>query len=176
MSRAVERHQIDHGEGAVARDPSVDGGVIADARFLHRCCEGPVSGFHEGAPIQGEGAERLRPARQDLRGLSRPFAGHGHERGSSPISIAFGQAVDQPGVHQRRHRRAAVLFHRDARTARPRPSSDDREQATQGAGRAERGGSGASPQSRAGPQVRSRAQRRLRRGPAGVRGREPQGV
>ena len=55
--------------------------------------------------IQGEGAERLRPARQDLRGLTRPFAGHGHERGSSPISIAFGQAADQPRVHQRRDRR-----------------------------------------------------------------------
>ena len=93
--------------------------------------------------------ERLRPARQNLRGLSRPFAGHGHERGSSPISIAFGQAADQPRVHQRRHRRAAVLFHRDARTARPRSSSDDREQAAQSAGRAERGGSNASPRSRA---------------------------
>ena len=30
---------------------------------------------------------------KDLRGLTRPFAGHGHERGSSPISIAFGQAA-----------------------------------------------------------------------------------
>ena len=32
-------------------------------------------------------------------------------------------------VHQRRDRRVALLFHRDARTARPRSSSDDREQA-----------------------------------------------
>ena len=51
------------------------------------------------------------------------------ERGTSSISIAFGQAADQPRVHQRRHRRAAVLFHRDARTARPRSSSDDRDAA-----------------------------------------------
>ena len=31
---------------------------------------------HDGAPFQGEGAEGLRPARQDLRGLPRPVAGH----------------------------------------------------------------------------------------------------
>ena len=43
--------------------------------------------------------------------------------------------------------------------------------AAQGAGRAEPGGGGASPRSRARPQVQGRAQRRLRRRPAGVRGR-----
>ena len=48
--------------------------------------------------------------------------------------------------------------------------------AAQGAGRAEPGGGGASPRSRARPQVQGRAQRRLRRGPAGVRGRGPEGV
>ncbi len=131
---------------------------------------------HDGASLQGEGAEGLRPARQNLRGLPRTVAGHGDQRGPSPFSAAYGAAADQPRVHQRRHLRAAVLFHRDARTARSRSPSDDREQAAQGAGRAERGGSGASPRSRAGPQVQSRAQRRLRRGPARARGREPEGV
>src|SRR5271157_2787085 len=97
-----------------------------------------------------KGSEGLRPARQNLRGLPRPVAGHGDERGPSPFSAAYGAAADQPRVDQRRHRRAAVLFHRDAPTARPRSPSDDREQAAQGAGRAEPGGSGASPRSRAG--------------------------
>ena len=41
---------------------------------------------------------------------------------------------------QRRHRRAAVLFHRDARKARSCSSFEDRDQATQGAGRPEPGG------------------------------------
>ena len=50
---------------------------------------------HDGAPVQGEGAEGLRPARQDLRGLPRPVAGHGHERGPSPLSTAYGAAADQ---------------------------------------------------------------------------------
>jgi len=54
-------------------------------------------------------AEGLRPARQDLRGLPRPIARHGHERGPSPLSAAYGAAADQRRVHQRRHRRAAVL-------------------------------------------------------------------
>ncbi len=40
--------------------------------------------------FKGEGTERLRPARQNLCGLSRPFAGCGHERGPSPLSAAFG--------------------------------------------------------------------------------------
>ena len=98
------------------------------------------------------------------------------KRGPSPLSAAYGAAADQPRVDQRRHRRAAVLLHRDARTARPRSSSEDRDRAAPGAGRAEPGGGGASPRSRAGPQVQGRAQRRLRRGPAGVRSREPEGV
>ena len=55
-------------------------------------------------------------------------------------------------VDQRRHRRAAVLFHRDARTARPCPPSDDREQTAQGAGRAEPGRGSAPARSRARPQ------------------------
>src|ERR1700727_4016648 len=54
------------------------------------------------------------------------------------------QAADERRVHQRRHRRVALLFRRDARTARPRSSSDDREQAAPSAGRAEPGGGGAS--------------------------------
>src|SRR5579863_2308280 len=49
------------------------------------------------------------------------------------------------GVDQRRHRRAAVFLHGDARTARPRPPSEDRERAAQGPGRAEPGGGGAAP-------------------------------
>ena len=68
------------------------------------------------------------------------------------------------------------FFTDDARTARPRSSSEDRERAAQGADRAEPGGGGASPPGRAGPQVQGRAQRRLWRGPPGVRGREPEGV
>ncbi len=77
---------------------------------------------------------------------------------------------------QLRHRRAAVFLHRDARTPRPGSSSEARNRAAPDAGRAEPGGGGASPRSRAGPQVQGRAQRRLRRGPSGVRGREPEGV
>ena len=56
-----------------------------------------------------EKVQKIRPARQDLRGLPRPVAGHGHERGPSPLSAAHGAAADQRRVHQRRHRRAAVL-------------------------------------------------------------------
>lgn len=33
---------------------------------------------------------------------------------SSPLSTAYGAAASQPLDDQRRHRRAAVLFHRDA--------------------------------------------------------------
>jgi len=40
---------------------------------------------------------------------------------------------------------AALLFHRDARTARPRPPSHNRAQAAQGPGRAEPGRGGAAP-------------------------------
>ena len=43
------------------------------------------------------------------------------------FQVHLAQAADRRCDHQRRHRRAAVLFQRDARTARPRPSSDDRE-------------------------------------------------
>src|ERR1700691_2839390 len=84
---------------------------------------------HGGAPVQGEGAEGLRPARQDLCGLPRPIARYGDEGGPSPLSVASGAAADQPGFDQRRRHRASVLLHRDARTDRPRSSSDDREQA-----------------------------------------------
>ncbi len=86
------------------------------------------------------------------------------------------KAAYQPDDHQFRHLRVAVLFHRDARKARSRSSSEDRDQAAQGAGRAEPGRGGASPPGRAGPQVQGRAQRRLWRRPPGVRGREPEGV
>src|ERR1700733_869762 len=58
--------------------------------------------------------------------------------------VRNGEAADERRVHQRRHRRVALLFRRDARTARPRSSSDDREQAAPSAGRAEPGGGGAS--------------------------------
>ena len=57
-----------------------------------------------------EGAEGLRPARQDLHGLPRPVARYGDEGGPSPLSTAYGAAADQRRVDQRRHRRAAVLF------------------------------------------------------------------
>ena len=56
---------------------------------------------HDGASIQGEGAERLRPARQNLRGLTRPFAGHGHERGSA-IVFCIWPSSRSAQVHQRR--------------------------------------------------------------------------
>ena len=55
-------------------------------------------------------------------------------------------------------------------------SSEDRDQAAQGAGRPELGGGGASPPGRSEPQVQGRDQRRLRRRPPGVRSREPEGV
>ena len=113
---------------------------------------------------------------RNSRGLPWPVAGYGDERGSSPLSASYGAAADQPLVDQRRHRRAAVLFHPDARTARPRSPSEDRERAPQGAGRAEPGGSGAPAPSRARPQVQSGAQRRLRCGPTRLRSRAPEGV
>ncbi len=47
---------------------------------------------------------------------------------------------------------------------------------SQGAGRSEPGGGGASPRSRAGPQVQGRPQRRLRGRPPGVGSRPPEGV
>ena len=86
----------------------------------------------------GIGLVQLLKMKADLR----------HERGPSPLSTAYGEATDERRVHQRRHRRVALLFQRDARTARPCPSSDDREQTAQGPGRAEPGGGGASARSR----------------------------
>src|SRR5271166_3143985 len=56
-----------------------------DVRQAHQSTASAHDRRHDSAPDQGEGAERLRPARQDLRGLSRPFAGHRHERGPSPL-------------------------------------------------------------------------------------------
>src|SRR6516164_9260335 len=108
---------------------------------------------HDGAPVQRSDPEGLRSECKELHGLPRPVAGHGDERRSSPLSTAYGAAAGQPLVDQRRHRRAAVLFYRDARTARPRSPSEDRERAAQGPSRAEPGGGGASPRSSAGPQV-----------------------
>ena len=110
--------------------------------------------------VQGEVSEGLRPAREDLLGVPRPFSGYGDERGPSPLSTAHGPATDRRADHQFRHRRVAVLLHRDARTARPRSSSAARERAAKGAGRAESGGGGASPPGRAGPQVQGRASSR----------------
>ena len=53
-----------------------------DVRQAHQPAAPAHDRRHDGASVQGEGAERLRPARQNLRGLTRPFAGlHGHERG-----------------------------------------------------------------------------------------------
>ena len=147
-----------------------------DVRQAHQPAASAHDRRHDGASVQGEGAEGLRPARQNLCGLPRPVARYGDEGGPSPLSVASGAAADQPGFDQRRRRRASVLLHRDARTARPRSSSDDREQAAQGAGRAQPGRGGAPARSRAGPEVQGRAQRRLRRGPARVRGRAPEGV
>jgi hypothetical protein len=131
---------------------------------------------HDGAPLQGKGSEGLRPARQEVRSLPRPFAGHRDERGSSPLSIAYGDAADRRSDHQLSHRRAAVLLQRNARTARPRPPSDDGAQTAQGPGRAEPGGGGSAARSGARPEVQGRVWRRLRRGAARIRGRRPEGV
>ena len=38
----------------------------------------------------------LRPQREEVRGLPRPVAGYGDERGSSAISTAYGAAAGQP--------------------------------------------------------------------------------
>ena len=58
------------------------------------------------------------------------------------FQVHSGAAADRRCDHQRRHRRAAVLFQRDARTARPRPSSDDRDETAQVPCRLEPGGGG----------------------------------
>ena len=75
--------------------------------------------------------------------------------GTFATSTAYGAVADRSSDHQRRHRRAALLFHRDARTARPRSSSGDREQAAKGAGRLEPGGGGAAARSLPGTKPRS---------------------
>jgi hypothetical protein len=92
---------------------------------------------HEGAPVQRRHPEGLRSQCEELCGLPRPIAGYGDEGGPPPLSAPYGAAADQPGVDQRRHRRAAVLLHRDARTAGPRSSPENRDRAAPGAGRAE---------------------------------------
>ena len=79
-----------------------------------------------------EDTQRTTLECENVCGVSRPVARYGDEGGPSPLSTAYGAAADQPRVDQRRHRRAAVFLHRDARTARPRSPSDDREQAAQG--------------------------------------------
>src|SRR5208337_725816 len=105
---------------------------FCDVRQAHQPAASAHDRRHDGASVQGEGAERLRPACQNLCGLPRPVARYGDEGGPSPLSVASGAAADQPGLDQRRRRRASVLLHRDARTARPRSSPDDREQAAPG--------------------------------------------
>ena len=98
--------------------------------------------------------------REDLRRFQLPLAQQPISAGSINAAIA------------------ALRFFFTVTLERPdlvRPLKD-REQAAQGAGRAEPGGGGPAPRSRPRPEVQGRAQRRLRRGPQGVRGRESEGV
>ena len=127
------------------------------ARRLARRCRRPTSGTSE--------PSRPSSARRRTRRRRRTFA----------VFNCIWRAADQPRFHQRRHRRAAVFFHRDARTARPRCPLTTVNKPRK-APVVEPGGSGAPARSRAGPQVQGRAQRRLRRGPARLQGREPEGV
>jgi len=48
-----------------------------DAQQTHQPAASALDRRHDGAALQREGAEGLRPARQDLRGLPRQVAGHG---------------------------------------------------------------------------------------------------
>jgi len=114
-----------------------------------------------------------------VRRFARSSAGRRSTRDSedsSPLSSCIWRRADRALRHQLRRRRAAVLLQRDARTARPRPPSDDSAQTAQGAGRAEPGGGGPAPRSRARSEVQGRVRRRLRRGAARIRGRGAEGV
>src|ERR1700734_587810 len=140
----------DHGVLNPMRDRS-----FRDARQAHQPVAPAHDRRHDGAPFQGAHPEGLRSECENVCGLPRPVARSGGEGGPSPLSTAYGEAADERRAHQRRHRRVALLFRRDARTARPRSSSDDREQAAPSAGRAEPGGGGASARSRARPEART---------------------
>ena len=69
------------------------------------------------APLWREGSEGLRPAREELRGLPRPVAGHGHERGPSPPSAHM--AKQQIGAPTINSAIAALRFFFTATLERP---------------------------------------------------------
>ena len=93
-----------------------------DVQQFHQPVAAAHDRGHDRAPVQGEGSEGLRPAREDLHGVPWPFSGYGDERGPPPLSTAHGPATDQRVDHQFRHRRVAQPRSADtssaARTAR----------------------------------------------------------
>ena len=132
---------------------------------------------HDGAPVQGEGAERLRPARQ---GPSRPFSAVRRTRPRARIfadinciwpSSRSAQGPSTPPIAALRFFFTVTLERPDlvrplttVNKPRKAPVVLSGEEVARFSSKPRRASS------------TSRAQRRLRRGPAGVRGREPQGV
>jgi hypothetical protein len=82
-------------------------------------------------PVQRRHEEGLRSQREEVRSLARPVGRCGDERGPCHYQLHIAQPQASPD-DQRRHRRATVLFQRDARKARSRSSSEDREQPRKG--------------------------------------------
>ena len=147
-----------------------------DVRQAHQPIAPAHDRRHDGAPDQRRMKRDYVRQCEEVRSLPRPVAGHGDERGPSPLSTAYGAAagqrwninaaiaalrffftvtLEQPDLVRplrtvNKPRRAPVVLSQEevARLLEAAPE----------------------------PQVQGRAQRRLRRRPAGVRGREPEGV
>ena len=116
----------------------------------------------------------------DLRGLSRPVAGYSHERGSSRrFQLHPAQQQVSPWSINAAIAALRFFFTVTLRTARPRSSAFREARETSHAKAPvvlSREEAARLPRSRAGPRAQGRAQRRLRRGPQCVRGREPESV
>ncbi len=127
--------------------------------------------------LRREDAKRLHPPRQELHNVPRPLAGHGDGGGSAPL----------PGASEREQRRAAADHERArsrrcasssrSRSAGPRwraisPSCASRASCRVVLSRRRWAPAGGGARR---PQVQGGAQRRLRRRPARVRGRQPEG-
>ena len=131
---------------------------LRDARQAHQPAALAHDRRHDGAPIQGEGAERLRPARRgSLRGLSRLV------RRTRPRARIFcryqlhlAKQQISPGSINAAIAALRFFFTVTCSNGSPdlvRPLTMTVNKPRKAPGRAERGGSGASPRSRAGPQV-----------------------
>ncbi len=131
---------------------------------------------HERARLQREHAQQLHSRRAGVRGLHRPLARHGNGGGFAPLPAAPDAEWRTAAEHQQRGLGPALLFHRDARPARPCPAAHGRAPAAAAADCTEHGGDYASAAGSAGVEAqgsiryrRSLSSGRPKAGPVGRR-------